>query len=108
MVAAIRSGSVTTRATDPGALTPEGELPALVARAEDVEIATGDDPVELGLAVIAHLLASGGELVSLLGGTVEAAALRTLAARVQAEHPGVEAVAHEAGSPAYLLLVGVE
>ncbi|MCH8612934.1 DAK2 domain-containing protein [Arsenicicoccus dermatophilus] len=108
VVAAIRSGSVTTRATDPGALTPEGELPALVARAEDVEIATGDDPVELGLAVIAHLLASGGELVSLLGGTVEAAALRTLAARVQAEHPGVEAVAHEAGSPAYLLLVGVE
>ncbi|WP_409485287.1 DAK2 domain-containing protein [Arsenicicoccus dermatophilus] len=108
VVGVIRSGSVTRRAADPGDATCEGGRPALVARAEDVEVATGDDPVELGLAVVAHLLASGGELVSLLGGTVEAAALRTLAARVQAEYPGVEALAHEGGSPAYLLLVGVE
>ena len=69
----------------------------------------GGDVGEVGWEVVARMLAAGGELVTVVTGADCPPALGdTLAERVAAAFPLVEAEVHAGGQPHYPLLLGVE
>jgi len=84
--------------------------------AGDVLGLVADDVVTFGRGLdavaddlVARLLASGGELVTLVGGAGAPPGFASeLAARVRVANPAVEVVAYEGGQPGHPLLVGVE
>jgi DAK2 domain fusion protein YloV len=83
-----------------------GDVLGLV-QGDFVEI--GDSVVEVGWRVIERLLASGGELLTLIGGDAsEAGALDELARRAVAANRTLEVERIEGGQSRYLVLVGLE
>ena len=72
-------------------------------------VLVGDDVVIVAAGLLDRLLASGGELVTLvIGDDVPSSIADDLAARVRATHPLVEVEVHAGGQPHYPLLLGVE
>lgn len=72
-------------------------------------VVVGDDLAQVGRDVVSRLLAEGGELVTLVTGKDEGAALaEALVEFVHTEHPQVEVVVYDGGQERYPLLIGVE
>ncbi len=83
-----------------------GDVLGVVA-GDFVEI--GDSVPEVGWRVVTRLLASGGELLTLVAGAgCDEAVLEDLERRTRAAAPGVDVERVFGGQPRYLLLVGVE
>jgi DAK2 domain fusion protein YloV len=69
----------------------------------------GADVAEVAGDVIDRLLASGGELVTLVhGDALSSEEAQVLAEAVERRHPGVEALSIDGGQPLWPLIVGVE
>jgi dihydroxyacetone kinase-like predicted kinase len=107
--AATRHGAVAVASKE--ALTSAGPcLPGdvLGAVAGDVVI-VGDDLEDVGVEVAGRLLASGGELVTVVVGADAPAGLgEAVAARVRARHRDLDVTVLDGGQPHYPLLLGVE
>jgi uncharacterized protein len=107
--AATRHGAVAVAGKE--ALTTAGHCQpgdVLGAVAGDVVI-VGHDLAEVALDVVARLLASGGELVTVVAGADAPPGLAaSVAARVEREHRDVEVSVIDGGQPHYPLLLGVE
>jgi dihydroxyacetone kinase-like predicted kinase len=104
-----RDGAVTVaakRAITTAGMCEPGDVLGIVGR-DFVEI--GDDPLAVAMAVLRRMLATGGELVTLVTGEDApddlAEAIGTV---VAAEQPAVDCVVHWGGQQRYLLLLGVE
>ena len=107
--AATRHGAVAIASKQ--ALTTAGPCErgdVLGAVAGDVVI-VGSDLEEVGIEVVARLLASGGELVTVVGGDDAPPGLtESLGARIESGHRDVEVSLIDGGQPHYALLLGVE
>jgi dihydroxyacetone kinase-like predicted kinase len=78
-----------------------------IVNGDVVEVGAELDVV--GKRIIDRLVASGGELVTLVTGADATADLAaTLRRRVGREHPGIDVVVYEGGQPLWPLIVGVE
>jgi DAK2 domain fusion protein YloV len=78
-----------------------------IVEGDVVEI--GDSVEDVAARVLARLLSSGGELVTLLRGSeAEEPVATTVSKRVRREHPGVEVVVYDGGQPFWPLILGVE
>jgi DAK2 domain fusion protein YloV len=94
----------------------EAMTSAGLCRVGDVLGIVGGDVVEIGssvedvaAAVLGRLLATGGELVTLVRGDEADDALATaVARRTRREHHGTEVVVYEGGQPFWPLILGVE
>jgi dihydroxyacetone kinase-like predicted kinase len=72
-------------------------------------VVVGADEAEVGREVVRRLLASGGELVTVVIGADARDGLgQALAAEAAAAHRGVEVSQIDGGQPVYSVLVGVE
>ncbi|HVE63208.1 MAG TPA: DAK2 domain-containing protein [Mycobacteriales bacterium] len=72
-------------------------------------VVVGDDVADVGIALLERLLASGGELVTVVVGVDGGAELgERVRAAVRASHPVVEVDVHDGRQPHYPLLLGVE
>jgi dihydroxyacetone kinase-like predicted kinase len=107
--AATRHGAVAVASKQ--ALTSAGPCEpgdVLGAVAGDVVI-VGSDLEEVAVEVVARLLSSGGELVTVIGGADAPEGLAEgLGARIERGHRDVEVSVIEGGQPHYPLLLGVE
>jgi dihydroxyacetone kinase-like predicted kinase len=106
---ACRSAEVTTASRE--ALTVAGRCRPgdVIALVEGEVNLIGDDVVTVCVQLLDRMLASGGELVTLLTGAQAPDGLvETLTAHVAARWPFVEVHAYDGGQPHYPLLVGVE
>jgi DAK2 domain fusion protein YloV len=106
---ATRHGAVTV--ANRAALTSAGPCePGDVLGVVDGDIVViGDDEVEVGREVMRRLLASGGELVTVVVGIDAREGLgKELAAEATAQQRGVEVSQIDGGQPVYSVLVGVE
>lgn len=107
--AATRHGAVAVASKQ--ALTSAGPCEAgdvLGAVAGDVVI-VGSDLEEVGIEVVARLLSSGGEIVTVIGGADAPEGLAdALGERIQRGHRDVEVSVLDGGQPHYPLLLGVE
>ena len=104
-----RDGAVTiaakTAMTTAGICQP-GDVLGIVGR-DFVEI--GDDAVVVALSVLHRMLATGGELVTIITGAQAPTGLAdALVDQISEEHPEVDCVVYEGGQSRYLLLLGVE
>jgi len=104
-----RDGAVTIAArsaiTTAGVCQP-GDVLGVVS-GDFVEI--GTDLLEVAMAVLARMLAIGGELVTVITGQdVPDGLSDSLLARVAEDHPQVDTVCYEGGQRRYPLLLGVE
>ena len=89
-----------TGALKPGSLTLS-RLSAVRALGHDVE--------QVGCELLARLLTSGGELVTVVTGADAPEGLADrIAAWVEQAHPAVEVLAYDGGQQHYPLLLGVE
>ncbi|MGE0819731.1 MAG: DAK2 domain-containing protein [Candidatus Nanopelagicales bacterium] len=94
----------------------EAMTSAGLCRVGDVLGIVGGDVVEIGssiedvaAAVLARLLATGGELVTLVrGDEADDALADAVARRTRREHHGTEVVVYEGGQPFWPLILGVE
>ncbi len=78
-----------------------------IVNGDVVEVGAELDVV--GKRIIDRLVASGGELVTLVTGADAPAELAaTLRRRVGREHPGIDVVVYDGGQPLWPLIVGVE
>ena len=107
--AATRHGAVAIASKQ--ALTSAGPCEpgdVLGAVAGDVVI-VGADLEEVAIEVVARLLSSGGEIVTVIGGADAPPGLaESLGARIERGHRDVEVSLIEGGQPHYPLLLGVE
>ncbi len=107
--AATRHGAVAVASKQ--ALTSAGPCEpgdVLGAVAGDVVI-VGSDLEEVAIDVVARLLSSGGEIVTVIGGADAPPGLtESLGARIERGHRDVEVSVIEGGQPHYPLLLGVE
>jgi DAK2 domain fusion protein YloV len=107
--AATRHGAVAIASKQ--ALTTAGPCEpgdVLGAVAGDVVI-VGADLEEVAIEVVARLLSSGGELVTVIGGDDAPPGLtESLGARIESGHRDVEVSLIDGGQPHYALLLGVE
>ena len=106
---ATRHGAVTV--ANRAALTSAGPCePGDVLGVVDGDIVVvGADEAEVGREVVRRLLASGGELVTIVVGADARDGLgQALAAEAAAAHRGVEVSQIDGGQPVYSVLVGVE
>jgi DAK2 domain fusion protein YloV len=106
---ATRHGAVTV--ANRAALTSAGPCePGDVLGVVDGDIAViGHDDVEVGREVVRRLLASGGELVTVVVGAAAPDGLgQALAAEALALQRGVEVSQIDGGQPVYSVLIGVE
>src|SRR6478609_2410739 len=106
---ATRHGAVTV--ANRAALTSAGRCePGDVLGVVDGDIVVvGSDEVEVGREVVRRLLASGGELVTVVLGAGAPTGLgHALATEATARHRGVEVSQIDGGQPVYSVLVGVE
>ncbi|MEO6411080.1 MAG: DAK2 domain-containing protein [Pedococcus sp.] len=107
--AATRHGAVAIASKQ--ALTSAGPCEpgdVLGAVAGDVVI-VGDDLEEVAIDVVARLLSSGGEIVTVIGGADAPPGLtESLGARIERGHRDVEVSLIDGGQPHYPLLLGVE
>jgi len=104
-----RHGAVTIAAkqamTTAGICEP-GDVLGIVGR-DFVEI--GDDPLAVALSVLQRMLATGGELVTVITGADAPDGLAdALLEAVAEEHPAIDCLVYPGGQPRYLLLLGVE
>ena len=105
----LRWAEVTTAVR--GADTPagpcrQGDVLGLVAGRVAV---VGTDVEQVGRALVAELLATGGELLTIVTGAgLDAATGRQLGSWAQETRPGLELVVVAGGQPHYPLLLGVE
>jgi dihydroxyacetone kinase-like predicted kinase len=94
----------------------EAMTSAGLCRVGDVLGIVGGDVVEIGdsvedvaAAVLGRLLATGGELVTLVrGDEADDALAASVARRTRREHHGTEVVVYEGGQPFWPLILGVE
>jgi uncharacterized protein len=106
---ATRHGAVTV--ANRAALTSVGPCePGDVLGVVDGDIVVvGSDEAEVGREVVRRLLASGGELVTVVTGADASVGLgQALAAEATAQHRGVEVSRIDGGQPVYTVLLGVE
>lgn len=106
---ATRHGAVTIANRD--ALTTGGTChPGDVLGIVDGDIViVGSDQVEVGAEVVRRLLASGGELLTVVGGAEAPVGLvPAVAAAARAERRDIEVSRIHGGQPIYTLLLGVE
>jgi DAK2 domain fusion protein YloV len=107
--AATRHGAVAVASKQ--ALTSAGPCEpgdVLGAVAGDVVI-VGSDLEEVAIDVVARLLSSGGEIVTVIGGADAPGGLaEALGARIERGHRDVEVSVIDGGQPHYPLLLGVE
>ena len=106
---ATRHGAVTV--ANRAALTSAGPCePGDVLGVVDGDIVViGDDEVEVGREVMRRLLASGGELVTVVIGAEAREGLgQALATEAMAQQRGVEVSQIDGGQPVYSVLIGVE
>ena len=107
--AAVRTGEVThaVRATSsPVGPISEGDW---IGIAREGIAVVGAEVVDVTARLLSHLLADGGELVTVIVGADAAAdATEELLTRVTAAHPGIDIEVHEGGQPLYPFLLGVE
>jgi dihydroxyacetone kinase-like predicted kinase len=107
--AATRHGAVAVASKQ--ALTSAGPCEpgdVLGAVAGDVVI-VGSDLEEVAIDVVARLLSSGGEIVTVIGGADAPPGLaESLGARIERGHRDVEVSLIDGGQPHYPLLLGVE
>ncbi len=104
-----RDGAVTIAAkqgvTSAGICQP-GDVLGVVG-GDFVEI--GDDPGHVARAVLDRMLASGGELVTVIrGAEVPADLVDALTVWLDDAHPAVDCAVYDGGQTRYLLLLGVE
>jgi uncharacterized protein len=105
----VRHGAVTIASRD--AVTSAG-----VCRAGDaLGVVEGDfavigsDLADVAVDVCRRMLATGGELLTLVSGLdADGQLAETVAALVRRDHPGLDAVVLPGGQPRYPLLIGVE
>ena len=71
-------------------------------------VVIGDDLGEVAVAVLERLLASGGELVTLVRGADDGDVAARAEAWVEEHHPHVDAVVYDGGQERYPLLMSVE
>jgi DAK2 domain fusion protein YloV len=107
--AATRHGAVAVASRQ--ALTSAGPCEpgdVLGAVAGDVVI-VGSDLEDVAIEVVARLLSSGGEIVTVIGGAEAPEGLAVaLGERIERGHRDVEVTVIDGGQPHYLLLLGVE
>ena len=107
--AATRHGAVAVASKQ--ALTSAGPCEpgdVLGAVAGDVVI-VGSDLEEVAIEVVARLLGSGGEIVTVIGGSEAPEGLAAaLGERIERSHRDVEVTVIDGGQPHYPLLLGVE
>lgn len=106
---ATRHGEVTVAVreamTMAGVCAP-GDVLGLI---EDDVAVIGSDLGEVARDVVEHMLAAGGELVTLVrGADADPLLVERLTDHLQRARPGVEVVSYDGGQPLYPLLVGVE
>ena len=78
-----------------------------IVEGDVVEI--GDSVDDVAARVIARLMSTGGELVTVVRGTeADQAVADGVARRARREHPGVEVVTYDGGQPFWPLILGVE
>ncbi|MEY2974697.1 MAG: hypothetical protein RIR49_1117 [Actinomycetota bacterium] len=108
-IAEVRTGEVTqaVRSTSsPAGPIVEGDWIGIVRAGIAV---VGTEVVDVTARLLAHLLADGGELVTVLvGADTPAETTAELLDRVATAHPGVDVEVHEGGQPLYPFLLGVE
>lgn len=72
-------------------------------------VVLGDDVEQVATELLARLLTSGGELVTVVSGAdAPAGAADRITAWAEQAHPAVEVLGYEGGQPHYPLLLGVE
>ena len=72
-------------------------------------VVLGDDVEQVATELLARLLTSGGELVTVVSGAdAPAGATDRITAWAEQAHPAVEVLGYEGGQPHYPLLLGVE
>jgi DAK2 domain fusion protein YloV len=103
-----RHGAVTVAArqamTSAGPCEPGDVLGAI----EGDFVAVGDDLLAVAAGVLARLLDSGGELVTIVSGEGGGDLAGATAAYVERSFPGVDVVVHDGGQDRYPLLLAVE
>ena len=108
-VVATRYAAVTVASKD--ALTTAGPCQEgdVLGLAEGDIVAIGTDVSEVAGDLADRLLASGGELITLVSGEgLDDARVHALADDIQRRHPGVDVVALDGGQPLWPVIIGVE
>lgn len=104
-----RDGAITIaakRALTTAGICEPGDVLGIVGR-DFVEI--GDDPLGVAMAVLRRMLATGGELVTLITGAEAPEGLaEAIVEAVATEEPAIDCVVYPGGQHRYLLLLGVE
>lgn len=103
-----RHGAVTRAAKD--AMTTAGPCSAgdALGVVDGDFVVVGSELLEVAQEVLARLLGSGGELVTLVPGEAGEELVEACAHWVRDTAPGVDVVVHEGGQPRYPLLLAVE
>jgi hypothetical protein len=69
----------------------------------------GSDLADVAFEVCRRMLATGGEMLTLVSGLdADGRLAEIVATRVRGDHPGLDAVVLPGGQPRYPLLIGVE
>ena len=108
-VVATRYAAVTVASKD--ALTTAGPCQEgdVLGLAEGDIVTIGTDVSEVAGDLADRLLASGGELITLVSGEgLDDARVHALADDIQRRHPGVDVVALDGGQPLWPVIIGVE
>lgn len=107
---AVRTGEVTcaVRSTaSPAGPIAEGDWIGIV-RGGGIGV-VGTELVDVATRLVEHLLAEGGELVTVLtGADADPAETGRVLERLAVSHPGVDVEVHDGGQPLYPYLFGVE
>jgi dihydroxyacetone kinase-like predicted kinase len=107
--AGTRSAEVTVAVRD--AITMAGQCRAgdVLGLAEGDVLVIGETVPEVSVQLVDRLLATGGELMTVvLGADAPTGLAGEVERHLQATHPEVELVVYDGGQPVYPVLIGVE
>ncbi len=104
----VRHGAVTIAARQAMTMAGPCEIGDVLGVISGDFAVVGQDRDEVSREVLSRLLASGGELVTLVAGADDEGMTERLAAWVEQGHPTVDAVVYDGGQERYPLLLSVE
>ncbi|GAB2753824.1 DAK2 domain-containing protein [Nocardioides salsibiostraticola] len=104
----VRHGAVTIAARQAMTMAGPCEIGDVLGVISGDFAVVGKDLDDVAQEVLRRLLASGGELVTLVAGAEDQGLTERLTAWVEQEHPTVDAVVYDGGQERYPLLLSVE